>query len=186
MSETYSLSQYIDDLRAICSDTSDEDEIFRRLAPLASKLVADPSWLQPNYYESDESQGFGVHLLHEEADHSLAVFAFNWLPGRGTPAHDHGTWAVVAGVEGVERNVRYRRVDDGTREDYAELEVKKEFDAAAGEAVCIRSGGVHKVSNETDTLTLSLHTYGRHVNYTNRSQFNLETNERKAFLLQVE
>jgi len=186
MSETYSLPQYIDDLRAICFDTSDEDEIFRRLAPLASKLVADPSWLQPKYYESDESQGFGVHLLHEEADHSLAVFAFNWLPGRGTPPHDHGTWAVVAGIEGAERNVRYRRVDDGAREDYAELDVKKEFDAGAGEAVCIRSGGIHKVSNETDTLTLSLHTYGRHVNYTNRSQFNLETNERKAFLLQIE
>jgi hypothetical protein len=42
------------------------------------------------------------------------------------------------------------------------------------------------VTNETDTLTLSLHTYGRHVNYTNRSQFNLETNERKEFLLNVE
>jgi hypothetical protein len=21
----------------------------------------------------------------------------SWLPGRGTPPHDHGTWAVVAG-----------------------------------------------------------------------------------------
>ena len=93
---------------------------------------------------------------------------------------------MVAGIEGAERNVRYLRVDDGAREDYAELEVKKEFDADAGEALCIRSGGIHKVSNETDALTLSLHTYGRHVNYTNRSQFNLETKERKAFLLQVQ
>ncbi|MCP4333226.1 MAG: hypothetical protein GY785_11270 [Gammaproteobacteria bacterium] len=116
----------------------------------------------------------------------MTCVPFAWLPGRGAPPHDHGTWAVVAGLEGAERNVRYRRVDDDTREDYAELEVKKEFDPAPGETLCIRSGGIHKVSNETEVLTLSLHTYGRHVNFTNRSQFNLETNERKAFLLQVE
>jgi predicted metal-dependent enzyme (double-stranded beta helix superfamily) len=180
------LPQYIDDLRLISAATDDEDEIFRRLGPLAARLVADSSWLQPKHYESDESQGFGVHLLHEEPDHSLAVFAVNWLPGRGTPPHDHGTWAVVAGIEGAERNVRYQRVDDGNRSGYAELEVKKEFDADAGELVCIRTGGIHKVTNETDALTLSLHTYGRHVNYTNRSQFNLDTNECKEFKLSVE
>jgi len=77
MSSNYSLQQYIDDLRLICSETEDEDEIFRRLGPLALRLVADDSWLQPKHYESDESQGFGVHLLHEEPDHSLAVFAVN-------------------------------------------------------------------------------------------------------------
>ncbi len=35
-------------------------------------------------------------------------------------------------------------------------------------------------------MTLSLHTYGKHINYSNRSQFNLDTNERKEFLLRVE
>jgi len=186
MSSAYSLAQYIADLRRIAGASDDEDEIFTRLGPLAQQLVADPGWLQPKYYESDAAQGFGVHLLHEEPDHSLAVFAVNWLPGRGTPPHDHGTWAVVAGIEGVERNVRYRRVDDGKRAGHAELEVKKEFDAAPGELVCIRSGGIHKVTNETAALTLSLHTYGRHVNYTKRAQFDLDTGAYKEFKLNVE
>ena len=77
-------------------------------------------------------------------------------------------------------------MDDGSRAGHAELEVKKEFDAAPGEVVCIRSGGIHKVTNETDALTLSLHTYGRHVNYTNRAQFDLATNEYREFKLTVE
>jgi len=186
MSSAYSLPQYISDLRQIAAETDDEGEIFTRLGPLAQQLVANPGWLQAKHYESDESQGFGVHLLHEEPDHSLAVFAINWLPGRGTPPHDHGTWALVAGIEGVERNVRYRRLDDGKRAGHAELEVKKEFDAAPGELVCIRSGGIHKGTNQTDALTLSLHTYGRHVNHTNRSQFDLDTNEYSAFNVNVE
>jgi predicted metal-dependent enzyme (double-stranded beta helix superfamily) len=164
MKIAYSLPRYSSDLRQIAAETDDEDEIFTRLGPLAGKLVANPGCLQAKHYESDEAEGFGVHLLHEEPDHSLAVSAINWLPGRGTPPHDHGTWAVVAGIEGTERNVRYWRVDDGKRAGHAELEVKKEFDAAPGELVCIRSGDIHKVTNETDALALSLHTYGRHVN----------------------
>ena len=186
MAEAYSLQQYIADLQRIAAQTDDEKEIFDRLAPLAERVVSDPSWLQPKHHQTDEEQGFGVHLLHEEDDHSLAVFVVNWMPGRGTPPHDHGTWAVVAGIEGVERNVRYRRIDDGEREDFAELEIKKAFDAEPGDALCIHSGGIHKVTNETDSMTLSLHTYGRHVNYTDRSQFNLETKERKGFKLSVE
>jgi predicted metal-dependent enzyme (double-stranded beta helix superfamily) len=186
MTESYPLEQYVDDLRSIVADSSDEDEIIGRVGPLAQRVVADKSWLQPKHYETDEEQGFGVHLLHEEADHSLAVILVSWLPGRGTPPHDHGTWAVVVGIEGVERNVRYKRLDDRSKSDYAELAVKEDFAANEGELVCIRTGGIHKVTNETERMTLSLHTYGRHINHTNRSQFNLDTNERTEFIVRVE
>ena len=186
MTESYSLEQYVNDLRSIVAETSDEDQIIRQLGPLAQRVVADKSWLQPKHYETDAEQGFGVHLLHEEADHSLAVILVNWLPGRGTPPHDHGTWAVVAGIEGVEHNVRYKRLDDRSDPDYAELAVKEDFAANEGELVCIRTGGIHKVTNETDRMTLSLHTYGMHINHTNRSQFDLDTNARTEFIVRVE
>jgi len=186
MTESYSLEQYVNDLRSIVAETSDEDEIIRQLGPLAQRVVADKSWLQPKHYETDAEQGFGVHLLHEEADHSLAVILVNWLPGRGTPPHDHGTWAVVAGIEGVEHNVRYKRLDDRSDPDYAELAVKEDFAANEGELVCIRTGGIHKVTNETERMTLSLHTYGMHINHTNRSQFDLDTNARTEFIVRDE
>ena len=186
MTESYSLEQYVNDLKAIVAETSDEGEIIRQVGPLAQRVVADKSWLQPKHYETDEEQGFGVHLLHEEADHSLAVILVNWLPGRGTPPHDHGTWAVVVGIEGTERNVRYKRLDDRSNPDYAELAVKEDFAANEGELVCIKTGGIHKVTNQTERMTLSLHTYGRHINHTNRSQFDLDTNARTEFIVRVE
>lgn len=116
----------------------------------------------------------------------LSLLKVTFPAGRRTPPHDHGTWAVVAGIEGVERNVRYNRVDDNSRAGYAELEEKHAFDAAPGELVCMKTGGIHKVTNETDEMTLSLHTYGRHINHTDRAQFNLETNEKQDFKLHIE
>lgn len=185
-SEPYTLDRYVEDLRRIARASANEDEIISRVGPLARRLALAKDWLDPKHYRADSEQGFGVHLLHEEPDHTLAVFVVSWLPGRGAPPHDHGTWAIVAGVEGVERNVRYRRLDDRSRHGYAELEVKHDLNADEGELVCMKTGGIHAVRNETDQVTLSLHTYGKHVNYTSRSQFNLETKEKKDFIVRLE
>ena len=186
MAESYTLDSYIQDLRQITRDTDDEGEIITRVAPLAQRLALDKGWVQEKHYDADLEQGFGVHLLHEEPDHSLAVFVVSWLPGRGAPAHDHGTWAVVAGVEGPECNISYKRLDDGTRPGYAELAIKNDLIATEGELVCMKTGGIHSVQNDSDSVTLSLHTYGKHFNHTNRSQFDLETNEKKDFIVKVE
>jgi predicted metal-dependent enzyme (double-stranded beta helix superfamily) len=186
MSEPYTVEQYVADLRQITRDTDDESEIIDRVAHLARRLALDRSWLEDKHYTADAEQGFGAHLLHEEPDHTLAVLVASWLPGRGAPPHDHGTWAVVAGVDGTERNIRYRRVDDGSRPGHADLEVKDDIEASDGDLVCMKTGGIHSVHNETDRVTLSLHTYGKHVNHTKRSQFDLETGEKKDFTVRVD
>ena len=147
--------------------------------------MADTSWLKPEYYQTDAEQGFGVQVLHEEADHSLAVFMVAWTPHHGVAPHDHGTWALIAGVEGIEQNTSYNRLDDRSRDGYAEIEVKAETMAGPGDLVCMKNGGIHSVRNETDQITLSLHTYGMHVNHTNRSVYDPQNNSAEAFQLKV-
>jgi predicted metal-dependent enzyme (double-stranded beta helix superfamily) len=182
----YSVEEYVADLRRITAATSDNHDIFDQVGPLARKLaLAKETWIKPEYYETDVEQGFGVHVLHQEPDHSLAVFVVAWSPHQGTPPHDHGTWAVVAGMDGEERNVKYDRLDDRSRSDYAELEERCSFTAGPGDVICMRPRGVHLVHNETDHVTTSIHTYGRHVNYTDRASFNLETNEATPFIVSI-
>ncbi len=186
MADTYSLEDYVADLRAIAGETDDELEIMKRVRPLARKAATDPEWLTEQIYTCDEAQGVGVHLLHEEDDHSLAVFAVSWLPNRGVPPHDHGTWAVVAGVDGPERNVFYARLDNGSRPDYAEIKEESSKDFGPGEVLSLRSGAVHSVWNHGERISVSLHTYGKHTNHTSRSQFDPETNKAEPFILKIE
>jgi len=185
MPEAYTLNDYVADLRLITREAGSENEIITRVGPMAQRLALDKNWLQKKHYEANPEQGFGAFLLHEEPDHSLAVLVVNWLPGRGAPPHDHGTWAVVAGVEGLEKNTSYRRIDDRDRPNFAELEVKTEAIAGPGELICMKTGGIHSVHNETGSVSLSLHTYGKHVNHTDRSQFDLKTKEKKDFVVSV-
>lgn len=73
------------------------------------------TWLTDRHYEADPVQGFGSHVLHQTDDESPFVTVVSWLPGRGDPPHNHGSWAVVVGVDGVETNTFWRRLDPGTR-----------------------------------------------------------------------
>jgi predicted metal-dependent enzyme (double-stranded beta helix superfamily) len=51
----------------------------------------------------------------------------------------------------------------------------------AGDVVSFLPDSIHSVTNDTDAVTVSLHVYGKHVNYTTRWQFDPETRIAKEF-----
>lgn len=177
----YTVDALAADLRRIAAGTDDVGRILAQVRPLAQRLAGETHWVEPRFYDADPEQGFTTTLLHEEADHTLAVFAVSWLPGRGTPPHDHGTWGVVTGVDGSERNTFWKRVDDGSRPDYAELVKAGEKIVGEGDVLIMPADAIHTVTNETDKVTLSLHIYGRHIGFTGRRQFDPGTRTVKPF-----
>ena len=179
----YTLSAFVEDLRAVSAQEDDPHTIITRVAPLAERLALSKDWLRPEHYSCDDDQGFGVHLLHEEPDHTLAVFAISWLPGRGAPPHNHGTWAVVSGVDGLEKNIFWKRTDDASCPGYAEVVRNGEKMFGPGEVVAFVPHEIHSVVNETERTTVSLHIYGMHLNYTGRSQFDVDTREEMPFIV---
>jgi len=181
----YDLTQYVEDLRKICREENDNKKIIQRVGPLAQKLAATPGFIKDEYYECDEEQGFAFHLLHEEEDHSNAVFVIAWLPDRGTPAHNHKTWGVVVGVEGEERETWWQRIDDGSTPGYAELKRQTEKAMGPGQVSCVLPEDIHTVWNETDKVSLSLHTYGQHINFTGRSEFDPESKTETQYVVKI-
>jgi len=185
MTTPYTLEQYVRDLRTITAQETDPVKITDRVAPLAKKFAQSPGWLRPEYGECDAEQGFGVHLLHEEPNHDLAVFLISWLPNRGTTPHNHKTWAVVVGIEGQEQEINYERVDDGTKPGFADLKRGGERVMATGDIARCYPEHIHSVRNVGRDISMSLHTYGRHINYTGRSEFDLEQKREKPFMIKV-
>lgn len=175
---SYGMADFVQDLRAAASGGLGEAAIVQRVKPLVERLAQSPEWVGPAHYECDPEQGFGVHVLHEESDHSLWLIAAAWLPHRGAPPHNHGTWAVVAGVDGEEKNVLWQR--RGGR-----LERRSERTLAAGQAMAFAGDAIHSVSNESERVTLSLHLYGRNLNFAERSQFDPQSGAETPFKLKL-
>ena len=185
MTNSYSLDQYVHDLRTITAEETDPVRITDRVAPLAKKFAQAPGWFRPEHRECDVVQGFGVHMLHEEPNHDLAVFLVSWLPNRGTTPHNHKTWAVVVGMEGQEQEVNYDRLDDGSKRGYADLKRSGELVMTVGDVARCYPEHIHSVWNVGKDISMSLHTYGRHINYTGRSEFDLEHKGEKPYVVKV-
>ena len=181
----YSIHHYVEDLRAVVAEARHEREVVARVRPLAKRLAEAPGWLKPDYWQCDPEQGFGVHLLHDEPDYSLAVFVIAWLPDRGTLPHNHKTWAVVVGLHGQERESFWRRLDNGTRPGHAEIERTAERLMGAGDVSALLSDDIHSVWNCGGATSMSLHTYGRHINFTGRSEFDPMTKEERPMIVSV-
>ena len=182
----YRLADFIRDLRAATTTGDAAAEVLARVAPLTRALALSRHWLEPAHYACDAEQGFGVHLLHEEPDHRLAIFAGAWLPGRGAPPHNHGTWAVVVGVDGVEKNTLWRRLDDSSRPGHALIRRAGDRELGPGDVATFMPDSIHSVVNETARVTLSLHVYGKHVNYTTRSQFDPRLETETTYIVKVD
>lgn len=185
MADSYTLDQYVNDLRAITTKETDPVKITDVVAPLAKRFAQSPGWFHHKYRQCDAEQGFGVHMLHEEPNHDLAVFLVSWLPNRGTPPHNHKTWAVVVGMEGEEKEISYDRLDDETTPGFADLKRGGEQLITAGETTRCYPEHIHSVWNVGKDVSMSLHTYGRHINYTGRSEFDLEHKREKPYVLNV-
>jgi predicted metal-dependent enzyme (double-stranded beta helix superfamily) len=183
---TYTLAEFVGGLRAITAELQNPCEITERVATLARALALAPTWLESKHYVGDAEQGFGIHVLHEEPDHTLLVFAAAWLPGRGAPPHNHGTWAVVAGVEGLERNTLWSRLDDGARPGYAEIRKSSETVVGPGDVLVFMPESIHSVVNESAQVTVSLHVYGYNLNLTKRSEFDPKHNAERPVLLKMQ
>jgi len=183
--QTYSVDNYVADIKAIVGEESSNASITERIKPLAEKLTAEKDWYKDEYREVDEEQGFGLHLLYEEDNHDLAVFVIAWAPGRGLAAHNHKTWAVVSGIEGQEHETNYRRLDDGKKEGYADIEKTSEATLLPGNAVCCMPVDIHSVWNNGEQIAVSLHTYGRHLNHTGRSVFDVEAKTETPCIVKV-
>ena len=185
--DNYSISQLVADVKRVCAQFDDERQILSHVRPLARRAALSKStWLEDRMYRPMPTQGFGVHLIHEEPDHTIAILAVSWLPDRGAPPHDHGTWAVVAGVDGPEKNEFFERADDRSRPGHAELKKIGEKVCGVGDVVALPQGMIHSVWNETDRVSLSLHIYGKHINYTGRSQFDLEKQTETPFIVKMQ
>jgi len=175
----YRIADFVREVRAFRSLGEGEAAMIEHVKPLLGRLAQSPTWVKPEHYECDPVQGFGVHVLHAEPDPGLWLAAVAWLPHRGAPPHNHGTWAVIAGIDGEERNILWRRRGARLEHQAEELIGPRRVGSFLGNAI-------HSVVNEGDRTTLSLHAYGRNLNYAERSQFDPETGTETPFNLKVQ
>ncbi|MBN8758777.1 MULTISPECIES: rhodanese-like domain-containing protein [Variovorax] len=112
------------------------------------------------HFPIDAARPAQVYRLAEDVDGGFALYLSAGLAGKAQPPHDHTTWAVIAGVEGNERNVLYRREKTGDAARDALVQTGT-VDVAAGSAVVLLPDDVHTIELVGGQDGRHLHFYGR-------------------------
>ncbi len=98
-----------------------------------------------------------------------------WLPGQVLPVRDHGTWGVIGVLQNRERETKYLRVDDRSREGYAELQAAGTRVLGPGDITeVLPPDDIHRAGNASQAVAISVHVYGADIGSRTRRVFDLE------------
>lgn len=115
------LQSFIDDLRAIWASDSDIGSCMEKAKPLLEKLVQNQD-LQARSADWPSTEGRKNLLLYVDEQYEFAVNAVVRVPGRKGSVHDHAhAWVLYGVLCGTESLERYERIDDRSREDFAQV-----------------------------------------------------------------
>jgi predicted metal-dependent enzyme (double-stranded beta helix superfamily) len=115
------LQSFIDDLRAIWASDSDIGSCMEKAKPLLEKLVQNQE-LQARSVDWPSTEGRKNLLLYVDEQYEFAVNAVVRVPGRKGSVHDHAhAWVLYGVLCGTESLERYERIDDRSREDFAQV-----------------------------------------------------------------
>jgi predicted metal-dependent enzyme (double-stranded beta helix superfamily) len=101
-----------------------------------------------------------LYLLSEDADGRFPLYLTCALPGGSVRPHNHGTWAVVAGLSGCEENNLFDRVSGGNEPGMAEIAHARCVHVHDGESIALLPDDIHSVATPGEVPRRHFHMYG--------------------------
>ena len=153
----------IEETRLVTGRFVDTPTRLEALKPAFSALLAADNWLPDEYAQPDTKSGMGggigQYALYRAEDGSLCLFSLVIPPGAETPVHDHLAWGMIGVYRGRQDETVYRRLDDGSDQSRATLEVARRQTVETGQfyALIPPIDDIHYVKTVSDVPSVSIH-----------------------------
>ena len=159
MGSQSTVQKFIASARRLHAEESDPKERWEKMTPLLRELLATPAVKEQSKNWPDCSQG-GERaenlLFYEDPDYKFVINGLIKAPYSRTQIHDHAhNWTLYGVLDGTETIMRYERVDDRSRPDYAEIRGISKHRAGPGEVDLVRPWEIHaEASGEERTVAI--------------------------------
>ena len=142
-----SVQTFIDATRALFAVESDAAKRWQKMSSLLEELLANPAIKEQSKSWPDCSQGSERAenlLFYEDPDYKFVINGLIKAPKTRTQIHDHAhNWTLYGVLDGTETIERYKRVDDRSKADYAEIRKTVNVKVGAGKIDLVPPYEIH-------------------------------------------
>jgi predicted metal-dependent enzyme (double-stranded beta helix superfamily)/predicted enzyme related to lactoylglutathione lyase len=169
------LKAFIAEVEQVVATSEDRRDTIARLEPSFAALLADSTWLHADFRQSVAGK-FVQYAIYRAADASLSVMAMVVPASVATPVHDHRAWGLVGVYQGRQREKVYRRLDDGSRRDFADLQQIAENILSPGDVTTLLppEGDIHMIETISAEPSISIHVLGNDIGCEHRHRYDVE------------
>lgn len=164
--DNYRLYRFLTEVEDVLKNVEDESSRLPEMRMLVRRLITNSYWVQSQIPEVSEN-GEKVLLLYDELGFPLTVQTVTFAPGVKSNIHNHGTWGIVAVLQGQEKNTLWKRNsnpdptthDSRLTQNYS-IEQTGELTLFPGDIISFNSDAIHCVEAMGDTPTVTFNIYG--------------------------
>lgn len=129
-----------------------------RLALL--RLATRSELFPPEAFPLPQGQAAVLYTLHTDTDESMTLYVDVCGPDVFSPPHDHGTWALIAGLQGYENNRFYQMVSGDEPAAAPAVKEVGQLALGAGKAIALMPDDIHSIATGEQARVMCLHFYG--------------------------
>lgn len=182
LAEEYRLYRFLteveDTIRLAAAEGIDEESSLSGLRMLVRKLILNCYTVKTRLPEPNQKTGISIVMLYDELGFPMTIQTEMNLPGTTSPIHNHGTWGIVAVLQGKQKNTFWKRVPTTDFPDRVERVGERTIEP--GEIISFTTGAIHSIEAVGDEPTVTLNLYGE-THGDQRFQFNIDKQTAKYF-----
>lgn len=176
--EPYRLHRFLTEVEDVLERATDENQCLPQLRLLVRRLIVNSYWIHVHHPEPCPRSGNSTIILYDEIGYPLTVQTTTLTSGTVSPIHNHGTWGIVAVLQGEEKNTFWKR--SPTAGFLNRIARVSEMTLLPGDIISFTPDAIHCIEALGEELTITFSIYGK-THHSRRYQFDPLTCTAKNF-----
>ncbi len=179
--DRYYFHRFLTEIIDLCEDAPQAEDEWQKLPQIrrcVRQLVTNSYWLQTQSQDPCPKTGLAIQTLYDEIGYPLTVQVVTIQPGISSPVHNHGTWGIVAILQGQEKHTFWRRTLNPQLPDQIAVVGEQVF--SAGDIISFMPQAIHGVEAVGPEPTVTFQMYGD-TQPRSRFEFDPLTHRAKSF-----